>query len=86
MGFLLQLISSVVVAQLPSTLDLSGQWRIRDGNPPASDAWRDTLDDSQWQHLKVPANWYSEGVDHQGVLWYRTRFTLPVYITGFRYR
>ncbi|MGP2516555.1 glycoside hydrolase family 2 protein [Yersinia sp. 2545 StPb PI] len=78
LGFLLQLISSVVVAQLPSTLDLSGQWRIRDGNPPASDAWSDTLDDSQWQQLKVPANWYSEGVDHQGVLWYRTRFTLPV--------
>ncbi|WP_435056099.1 glycosyl hydrolase 2 galactose-binding domain-containing protein [Yersinia nurmii] len=78
LGFLLQLISPVVVAQLPSTLDLSGQWRIRDGNPPASEAWRDTLDDSQWQYLKVPANWYSEGVDHQGVLWYRTQFTLPV--------
>nr|WP_235786882.1 glycoside hydrolase family 2 TIM barrel-domain containing protein [Yersinia nurmii] len=74
----MQLISPVVVAQLPSTLDLSGQWRIRDGNPPASEAWRDTLDDSQWQYLKVPANWYSEGVDHQGVLWYRTQFTLPV--------
>ncbi|CAM4043568.1 beta-D-galactosidase [Yersinia intermedia] len=83
LGFLLQLISSGAIGQLPSTLDLSGQWRIRDGNPPASAAWRDTLDDSQWQHLKVPANWYSEGVDHQGVLWYRTRFTLPALDTDY---
>lgn len=39
LGFLLQLISSVAIGQLPSTSDLSGQWRIRDGNPPASAAW-----------------------------------------------
>ena len=51
LGFLLQLISSVAIGQLPSTSDLSGQWRIRDGNPPASAAWRDTLDDSQWQQM-----------------------------------
>ena len=80
LGFLLLLAPSVVTAQLPlpSTQDLSGQWRIRDGNSPAPEAWRDTLDDSLWQRVKVPANWYSEGVDHQGVLWYRTRFKLPV--------
>ncbi|MFI0488552.1 MAG: glycoside hydrolase family 2 protein [Yersinia sp. (in: enterobacteria)] len=80
LGFILLLAPSVVTAQLllPSTQDLSGQWRIRDGNPPAPEAWRDTLDDSLWQRVKVPANWYSEGVDHQGVLWYRTRFKLPI--------
>ncbi len=80
LGFLLLLAPSVVTAQLPlpSTQDLSGQWRIRDGNSPAPEAWLDTLDDSLWQRVKVPANWYSEGVDHQGVLWYRTRFKLPV--------
>lgn len=78
LGFLLLIVPSLVIAQLPSTKNLAGEWQIRNGNPPSTEAWSDTLDDSQWQSIKVPANWYSEGVDHQGVLWYRTRFTLPV--------
>ncbi|CNK96263.1 glycoside hydrolase family 2 protein [Yersinia aldovae] len=80
LGLILLLAPPVVIAQRQSaaTQDLSGQWRVQNGNPPAPEAWRDTLDDSLWQQLKVPANWYSEGLDHQGVLWYRTRFTLPI--------
>lgn len=78
LALLLLLISPVIYAQLPSTTDLAGQWRVKDGNPPATEAWSGTLDDDSWQRLKVPANWYSEGIDHQGILWYRTRFTLPV--------
>ncbi|MCK8537651.1 glycoside hydrolase family 2 protein [Yersinia ruckeri] len=78
LALLLLLISPVIYARLPSTTDLAGQWRVKDGNPPATEAWSDTLDDDSWQRLKVPANWYSEGIDHQGILWYRTRFTLPV--------
>ena len=32
--------------------------------------------DGDWRTLRVPANWYSAGYDHQGALWYRHQFTL----------
>lgn len=30
------------------------------------------------QPMQVPANWYTQGVDHQGGVWYQTDFSLPV--------
>lgn len=30
------------------------------------------------QPMQVPANWFTQGVDHQGIVWYQTDFTLPV--------
>ncbi|MHA7848528.1 glycoside hydrolase family 2 protein [Serratia sp. D1N4] len=30
------------------------------------------------QPMQVPANWFTQGVDHQGVVWYQTDFSLPV--------
>ncbi|QCR38539.1 glycoside hydrolase family 2 protein [Nissabacter sp. SGAir0207] len=59
----------------PSTQSLAGKWRVHDANDPALAGWR--ADDGQWQSLRVPANWYVAGLDHQGALWYRTQFSLP---------
>lgn len=60
---------------LPVTWSLAGDWRAHDANDPAFDGVR-ARDDS-WSPLRVPANWYSAGRDHQGALWYRHAFTLP---------
>ncbi len=44
---------------VPVSWSLAGTWRVQDANdgtPPSASGWRG---------LKVPANWYSAGYDHQ---------------------
>ncbi|MBZ0309778.1 MAG: beta galactosidase jelly roll domain-containing protein, partial [Anaerolineae bacterium] len=36
-----------------------------------------TLDVSQWPQMVVPSNWYPEGLDHHGVVWFRHEFDMP---------
>ena len=59
----------------PISYSLAGAWRAHDGNDPQFAGWRGS--DADWRTLRVPANWYSAGWDHQGALWYRTEFSLP---------
>jgi len=60
---------------LPVTWSLAGEWRVHDANDPAFDGV--SASSADWRTLRVPANWYSDGLDHQGALWYRHSFTLP---------
>ncbi|MFD1803554.1 glycoside hydrolase family 2 protein [Mixta tenebrionis] len=60
---------------LPVSWSLAGQWRAHDANDASFSGWRGS--DADWRKLRVPANWYSAGWDHQGALWYRTEFSLP---------
>jgi len=62
-------------ASLPVTWSLAGHWRVHDANDGAFNGA--TAPDRQWRSLRVPANWYSAGYDHQGALWYRHPFTVP---------
>ncbi|ASM02338.1 glycosyl hydrolase 2 galactose-binding domain-containing protein [Serratia sp. BNK-10] len=66
--------ASSPLAQTPRSVSLDGIWQYQNANPPHDDRQRLT---PNWRPLRVPANWYSDGVDHQGALWYRTTFTLP---------
>ncbi len=59
----------------PESWSLAGEWRAHDANDPDFVGWRGS--DRAWRSLRVPANWYSAGWDHQGALWYRTEFSLP---------
>ncbi|EGI3624480.1 glycoside hydrolase family 2 [Salmonella enterica] len=59
------------------SLSLDGQWQYHDANPPFADSAQATDGARPWKTIPVPANWYSAGVNHQGALWYRTRFTWP---------
>ena len=60
---------------LPVTWSLAGNWRVHDANDPAFNGVH--MRDGGWSPLRVPANWYTAGRDHQGALWYRHAFTLP---------
>lgn len=60
---------------LPVTWSLAGDWRVHDANDSAFKGAE--VPDRSWRALKVPANWYSAGYDHQGAMWYRHTFTLP---------
>ena len=58
-------------ATTPVTWSLAGQWQVHDANDGT------TSSIAGWRALRVPANWYSAGYDHQGALMYRHAFTLP---------
>lgn len=60
---------------LPVTWSLAGNWRVHDANESDFNGARAPA--RNWRTLRVPANWYSAGYDHQGALWYRHEFTLP---------
>ncbi|HBI5634248.1 TPA: glycoside hydrolase family 2 [Salmonella enterica subsp. enterica serovar Welikade] len=62
-------------ASQPLTWSLAGMWRVHDANDSTFDGVN--APEHGWRALRVPANWYSAGYDHQGALWYRHEFTLP---------
>ncbi len=54
------------------TIDLHGNWSfsINDSvifsNPD--------FDDTAWQQMRIPQNWFLAGLDHHGVVWFRREF------------
>ena len=72
---LLMCLPPALATPLPMTWSLAGTWQIHDANDSAFNGKTGPVDG--WHALKVPANWYSAGYDHQGALWYRHEFSLP---------
>ena len=58
----------------PLLADLAGSWRFRPGDDPAWAAPR--FDDADWDSLRVPAVWDTQGYAFDGYGWYRTSVTL----------
>lgn len=71
---LIALLPFAAAAQ-PVTWSLAGLWQVHDANDADFDGAR--ANSADWRKLRVPANWYSAGYDHQGAMWYRHSFTLP---------
>ena len=74
------LTTHAVANSAPVSWSLAGEWQVQDANDSAHPAA------SGWHPLQVPANWYSAGYDHQGALWYKHAFTLPVQPRRDEYR
>ncbi|RRZ92238.1 glycoside hydrolase family 2 protein [Erwinia sp. 198] len=72
--------AAAVATEAPQAWSLGGLWRAHDGNDLHFPGWRGS--DKNWRQLRVPANWYSAGWDHQGALWYRTEFSVPTLPAG----
>jgi hypothetical protein len=54
------------------TLSLSGNWRYRaEDNPEFA---QPGFDDSAWETMRIPQNWFLGGLDHHGVVWFRYEF------------
>ena len=53
-------------------LTLHGNWRYcAEDNP---DFARPDFDDSSWSTMLIPQNWFLDGLDHHGVVWFRGEF------------
>jgi len=74
--------------------DLGGTWRFRCDPENLGEHFAEQLDiawqfdarwmnlgydDGDWAGIKVPACWQAEGVDYNGVAWYRTAFDNPLH-------
>lgn len=53
-------------------LSLSGKWCYSTEDSP--EFARADFDDSAWQSMQLPLNWFLGGLDHHGVVWYRRDF------------
>lgn len=62
-------------------IDLSGVWEFQPAElkPAASELYtskRQSLNAANWDHIKVPSNWYLEGKNIYGKAWYKKSFVL----------
>lgn len=54
-----------------------GQWKFHTTQFGSENYYLPSVDDSNWETIKVPSNWYLQGYEHSGVAWYRQNFSLP---------
>jgi hypothetical protein len=72
-------------AQQTTAIDLSGNWKFLADRGHKRGDHGDTskgfhapdFDDSKWQDLLVGTNWEAQGVNYDGIAWYRKQFTIP---------
>ncbi|MEA3274676.1 MAG: glycoside hydrolase family 2 TIM barrel-domain containing protein [Pseudomonadota bacterium] len=66
--------------------DLGGSWLAHPDPSGSADFSAVEIDDSHWQKVPVPANWYLQGYDLSGVVWYRHHFTVSESLKDKRVR
>ena len=59
---------------MTNEMDLGGVWRyqVADSDEFAQAAW----DTSGWPEMILPRNWFLGGLDHHGVVWFRSEFNV----------
>ncbi len=70
-------------------LSLDGEWRYV--TDPGNQGLRRRYfapehDVSNWQRMPVPSQWYVQGLDYHGVVWFRRQFDLPASFAGLSAR
>ncbi len=60
---------------LPYCISLAGKWKMRVGDLEPAKFYLPSVQDRSWEEVFVPANWYLQGIDHSGVIWFRRHFT-----------
>ncbi len=72
----------VRAAGWPLVLPLDGRWKALPGDLAAANLYEPAVDDSAWPELRVPANWFLEGWNLGGQVWYRRHFAAPLLPAG----
>jgi len=63
-------------------ISLNGKWKVKIGYLNPANLYLPTIDDSNWKEIYVPSNWYLQGIDYSGVLWYRRHFKVSPNFEG----
>ncbi len=67
---------------MPLQQTLGGIWKAKSGHLQPTGLYRRKVDDSEWLDIQVPSNWYTEGHDFSGSVWFRKRFSVPDGLSG----
>jgi len=65
-----------------SKISLSGEWRLQPGSFKPANLYATPGADRNWQAIAVPSNWFLQGQDLSGVVWYSKRFTAEAALKG----
>lgn len=57
-------------------ISLNGVWKMKTGNLSPSNLYLPAINDRTWKDILIPNNWYLQGVDHAGVVWFRKHFSI----------
>jgi beta-mannosidase len=68
-------------------ISLNGDWRF--ATDPGNEGTRkqyfaSSYDTSQWKTMPVPSQWYVQGLDYHGVVWFRRELQVPASFPGER--
>jgi beta-mannosidase len=58
-------------------ISLNGKWKFyvdADNEGINSGYWKVDFEDSAWDSMNIPTNWYLNGLDYSGVVWFRREF------------
>lgn len=79
------LVTANTLTAQDNCVDLSGQWRFHadrghkrgDKGDTSKGFHESSFDDSKWTTMPVGTNWESQGLNYDGIAWYRKQFTVP---------
>jgi beta-mannosidase len=72
-----------LVLQPISRISLDGSWQLHPADATSNSLYHPQLDDSGWQSISVPSNWFLQGVDQSGGnYWYRKQFQISPSLRG----
>jgi beta-mannosidase len=78
--------SPLAALEAPSRrISLNGRWRFRadPGNLGVREKYFAAEHDaSGWSRMPIPSQWYVEGLDYHGVVWFRHEFDVPAAFPG----
>ncbi|HUX97924.1 MAG TPA: glycoside hydrolase family 2 TIM barrel-domain containing protein [Candidatus Deferrimicrobium sp.] len=60
-------------------ISLNGKWKFfvdEDNKGVEREYWKIDYNDSTWNLMELPSNWYLQGLDFNGVVWFRLEFDL----------
>jgi len=63
-----------------SAVSLNGKWKYQVDTGHEGEEkgyYKVPFDDHNWNRMNIPSNWYIEGLNYHGVVWYRHPFTVP---------
>ncbi len=61
-------------SEVPQRISLEGAWKVLPARLRPAAMYAPSVDDRSWHEIHVPGNWYVEGLDVSGPVWYRKRF------------
>ena len=68
--------------EVPLRQSLGGTWRALPGRLRPAGLYAREVDDRDWLEVEVPSNWFTEGHDLAGPVWFRRTFQVPTEVRG----